>query len=135
MKIAVLSDIHSNYYAFQACVSHALTMKVDGFLFLGDYVSDCAYPQKTMKLSWDVELIQLDYDKHYVVKELRDSGLQEAARIWAKLVEETILTGIDRSWDCLHLALKKSYLEEGTADWSALKEKYWEEAALEMGII
>jgi len=46
MKIAVLSDIHSNYHAFSACVNYALEKEIANFLFLGDYVSDCAYPQK-----------------------------------------------------------------------------------------
>ena len=49
MKLAVLSDIHSNYYAFRACLEQAVEMKADGIVFLGDYVSDCAYPHKTME--------------------------------------------------------------------------------------
>jgi predicted phosphodiesterase len=55
MKIAVLSDIHSNSHALQACVNYALARDVKHFLFLGDYVSDCAYPQKTMKILYDLK--------------------------------------------------------------------------------
>lgn len=286
MKIAVFSDIHSNYHAFKACVDYTLERGIKHFLFLGDYVSDCAYPQKTMNLlyelrdqypcwfikgnreeyllnhrdgskdgwtspssasgslvytfenltnedffffenlkisghmciegfpnfmfchgsmentrgdlrfgrenaaltlenmethmlvcghthqqgiyeykgkkivnvgsvgipwnhngnaqfgilygnsdNWDVELIQLSYDKLAAVNELYESKLNEKANIWVKLVEETLLTGIDRSRDCLHKALKKCEEREGVAKWSNLSEIYWEEAAKEMGYI
>lgn len=286
MKIAVLSDIHSNYNAFKTCVEYALEKGAEHFLFLGDYVSDCAYPQKTMILlyelmdkyqcwfirgnredyllqhrnlgndnwkipssasgsllytyenltekdfsffenldisgrisvngypdflfchgslensrgdlrfesenadktlnsieldllvcghthqqgiyeynnkkivnvgsvgvpwdfqgdaqfgilhgrkgGWDIELLQLNYDKMKTVRELYESKLNEKANIWVKLVEETLLTGIDRSTDCLLKALHKCEEKEGTAEWSTLSETYWEEAAKEMGYI
>lgn len=285
MKVAVLSDIHSNYNAFQQCVNYALERNVTSFLFLGDYVSDCAYPQKTMNLlyylkdnykcsfikgnreeyllkhknekndgwkipssatgsllytfenlseedfdffnsldisghmsiqgfpdfwychgsmedtrgdlrfgsknanvtlesmtadilvcghthqqgvyeykgkkiinvgsvgvpwfyqghaqfailhgnsdRWDIELIQLDYDKKQAVKELYESQLNKKANIWVKLVEETLLTGVDQSKECLKLALKKCEEKEGNAIWSKLSEKYWEEASKELDI-
>lgn len=50
MKIAVMSDIHGNYHALKRCVDYVLERKIDRFLFLGDYVSDCAYPRETMEL-------------------------------------------------------------------------------------
>lgn len=50
MQIAVMSDIHSNHAALRVCVDHALSLGADQFLFLGDYVSDCAYPEKTLSL-------------------------------------------------------------------------------------
>lgn len=284
MKIAVLSDIHSNYNAFKACVDYAFKENVYHFLFLGDYVSDCAYPQKTMRLlydlkenytcwfikgnreeyllkhkegyedgwrspssasgsllytyenltetdlnffekldisghislegypeflychgsmqetrgdlkfggknaketlenmtvdmilcghthlqgiyeqngkkivnvgsvgipwkyhgkaqfgilngfsdKWEIELIQIDYDKEQSVLELYESNLNEKANIWVKLVEETLLTGIDRSRECLTIALEKCKAKEGQAEWSSLSENYWEEAARAMG--
>ncbi len=54
MKIAVLGDIHSNHTALATCIAHALERDVDEFLFLGDYISDCAYPQKTMQIVYDM---------------------------------------------------------------------------------
>ena len=50
MKIAVLSDIHGNYIALQKCVDYALSRGIDTFIFLGDYVGELAYPQKTMEI-------------------------------------------------------------------------------------
>lgn len=48
-KIAVLADIHSNGPALKSCIAHALQKGADTFLFLGDYLGDLAYPQKTLQ--------------------------------------------------------------------------------------
>jgi predicted phosphodiesterase len=55
MKIGVISDIHSNYHGLKACVDHGIKEGADRFLFLGDYVSDCGYPQKTMNLLYELK--------------------------------------------------------------------------------
>lgn len=54
-KVAVLSDIHSNYYAFKACVDDAAKQGADCFVFLGDYVSGLADTEKTMKLVYEIQ--------------------------------------------------------------------------------
>ena len=48
--MAVMSDIHGNYIALQKCIDYALNRDVDTFIFLGDYVGELAYPQKTMEI-------------------------------------------------------------------------------------
>lgn len=55
MKLAVIGDIHSNHIALETCIFHALERNVDEFLFIGDYISDCPYPQKTMKVVYDMD--------------------------------------------------------------------------------
>lgn len=50
MKIAVLSDIHSNHIALKTCVNYALKQDIKTFIFLGDYLGELAYPQKTMSI-------------------------------------------------------------------------------------
>ena len=50
MEIAVLSDIHGNYEAFQQCLDLVLARGIHTFLFLGDYLGEFPYPQKTMEL-------------------------------------------------------------------------------------
>ena len=49
MKIAVLADIHSNFEALRTCVQYALERKADSFIFLGDYLGELAFPQRTME--------------------------------------------------------------------------------------
>lgn len=55
MKLAVIGDIHSNHTALEKCIEHALDQNADEFLFLGDYISDCPYPQKTMKIIYEMD--------------------------------------------------------------------------------
>ena len=50
MRLAVLSDIHSNYIALQACLDYLDKYKVDKILFLGDLISDCPKPELTLQL-------------------------------------------------------------------------------------
>lgn len=55
MRVAVLSDIHSNYYAFKACYEDAVKCGAEMFIFLGDYVSDLSEPQRTMDLVYEIQ--------------------------------------------------------------------------------
>ena len=55
MEIAVLSDIHGNYVALETCVNYALARGIDKFIFLGDYLGELAYPQRTMKLLYSLK--------------------------------------------------------------------------------
>jgi len=50
MRIAAFGDIHSNHIALEACLDAVERIGVNGIAFLGDYVSDCACPQKTLSL-------------------------------------------------------------------------------------
>jgi len=54
MEIAVLSDIHGNYVALEKCITYALDRKINTFIFLGDYVGELAYPQKTMRILYEL---------------------------------------------------------------------------------
>lgn len=55
MKVAVLSDIHSNYHALKACYEDAEKRGAERFIFLGDYVSDLAQPRETMDLVYEIQ--------------------------------------------------------------------------------
>ena len=50
MDIAVFSDIHGNHTALQACFDKSVSKGITNFLLLGDYVTDCPNPQKTMEM-------------------------------------------------------------------------------------
>lgn len=50
MRLAVLSDIHSNNIAFEACINDIEKSNIDGICLLGDYISDCPDPQATISL-------------------------------------------------------------------------------------
>ena len=50
MRIAVFSDIHANRAALEAVLAHSAAVRPDWYVFLGDYVTDCPYPHKTVQL-------------------------------------------------------------------------------------
>lgn len=50
MKIAVLGDIHSNFAALEACLEYIEKEHIENIAFLGDFISDCPSPQKTLSL-------------------------------------------------------------------------------------
>ena len=49
-RIVVISDIHSNYAAFESAFNTIEKINPDGIIFLGDYVTDFPYPQRTMEI-------------------------------------------------------------------------------------
>ena len=53
MKIGVISDIHSNIIAFQACVDYLEKEKCDEYFLLGDYVSDTPYTRETLDFLYE----------------------------------------------------------------------------------
>ena len=55
MEIAVLSDIHGNYIALEKCMNYALKRNIDTFLFLGDYVGELPYPERAMKMLYEIK--------------------------------------------------------------------------------
>lgn len=54
MDIAVFSDVHGNYIALKRCLEYALSCNINTFFFLGDYVGELAYPERTMKILYEV---------------------------------------------------------------------------------
>lgn len=55
MKLAVIGDIHSNHMALKRCIEHAFSQNAEEFIFLGDYISDCPYPHKTMQIIYEMK--------------------------------------------------------------------------------
>lgn len=55
MKLAILSDIHGNYVALKTCMNYALEKGIINFIFLGDYIGELAYPERAMKMIYDIK--------------------------------------------------------------------------------
>lgn len=53
-RLAVISDIHGNYMALEAFLEYLRKHPVDGILCLGDYVTDSPYPERTMRLIYEM---------------------------------------------------------------------------------
>lgn len=75
MRLAVLSDIHSNYHAFRVCADWIYENAIDGILFAGDYVSDCPYPRRTLEL---IEELREKYHTWFVRGNREDTVLEKS---------------------------------------------------------
>lgn len=49
MRLAILSDIHANFFALRRAIEHAEDQNVDGYLILGDIVGYLGMPFETVK--------------------------------------------------------------------------------------
>ena len=71
MDIAIFSDVHSNHVALQACIDYCMKKGITNYILLGDYVSDCPNPQKTMELIYVLK----QYFNCYIVRGNREDYL------------------------------------------------------------
>lgn len=78
MDIAVIADIHSNYIALEHCMNHALKRGIRTFIFLGDYIGEMAYPERTMarldryRRKYDCRFIRGNKEKYWL--DYRNNG-------------------------------------------------------------
>ena len=68
MRLAVLSDIHSNNVAFKACIEDINESFIDGICLIVDYISDCPDPQATISL---IKELQRNY-RVWIIKGNRE---------------------------------------------------------------
>ncbi len=76
MKIAFLSDIHSNHHALEVCFDYIEKNNIDITVFMGDYVSDFPYPMKTLEM---IRQFSLCY-KSYFIKGNREEYLFDSLK-------------------------------------------------------
>lgn len=50
-----MADIHSNSEALKTCIHESRNRAVDEFIFLGDYIGDMAFSQRTLELLKQIE--------------------------------------------------------------------------------
>lgn len=85
MRFAVLSDIHSNYAALRAVIADAESRQPDYWLFLGDYVTDCPYPHRTVEFLRDFsQNYLLSYDTRQP-RGLHDKSAESPAGVGIRL--------------------------------------------------
>ena len=57
MRYIVISDIHGNWAALEAAVKMLPSLSPDGILFLGDYITDGADPQRIIRTLHQIECV------------------------------------------------------------------------------
>ena len=63
MTAAVLADIHGNYVALNACLKEAYSRHITTFIFLGDYIGELPYPERTMEILYE---LQSNYQCYFI---------------------------------------------------------------------
>ena len=53
MKIGIISDVHSNIVALEACIEYMESVSCDEYFFLGDFIADTPYTRETMDFIYD----------------------------------------------------------------------------------
>lgn len=84
-KIALISDIHSNHNAFTAVINDALSKGVEGFIFLGDYVTDFPDARETLDLLYKIK----EEFPCFIIRGNRERYLLEAQRGEIELAKGT----------------------------------------------
>lgn len=98
MRVALLSDIHANLEAFEACLAHAATRGVDGYALLGDFVgygADAVAVVETVMRMAAEGAIALK-GNHDAAIERSESYFNEPARAALDWARETLDAGQQR---------------------------------------
>lgn len=99
MDIAVLSDIHGNYIALQRCLEYALSCNINTFFFLGDYIGELAYPERTMQILYD---FNNRYNCHFIKGNKEDYWLEYRASDEKRWMDRNSTTGsLLYAYNCL----------------------------------
>lgn len=89
MKLALLSDLHANLHAFEACLAHAEAAGANRYAILGDIVGYGAYPrevvQRVMTLAAQgAMLVKGNHDHYATAPLLQDSSMGHTGAPWTQ---------------------------------------------------
>jgi|GEM_PF-145086 len=90
IDVAVMTDIHGNFEAFQTCVRYVLERNIRNFIFLGDYVGEFSFPQRTMTLLYE---LRKNYSCTFIKGNKEDYWLDSAKPIEQKWKKYDSTTG------------------------------------------
>ena len=105
VKIAVLSDIHSNYEAFKTCVDYMEEQGVSEYILLGDYVSDTAQARETMDFLYElistrkVSLVRGNREEYFLNQRKIQLGQEEGLKWQANSASGNLLYTYERLED------------------------------------
>lgn len=108
----------------------------------GIAISDFGFAQCMMledfedngRIEWKPTFLKIPYDNKKVAEDIRKSGLLEKAPWFINSNIQILLTGTDHSAELVRLASHKAKENDKEAIWPRIDEKYFEEAAKELGV-
>lgn len=86
------------------------------------------------RMKWKPVFLRIPYDNKQVVQDMHTSGLLQKAPWFINSNILTLLTGNDRSYKMVDLALKLAKKDCEFVEWPFIDDKYFEEAANELDI-
>lgn len=104
MRVAVISDIHSNYKALEAFLAYIEDCRVDAVIGLGDYVTDCPYPERTLSLLHEMEkkypchLLRGNREEYLLDNRRQDQGWHISSPNGALYYTYRHMSGADLDW-------------------------------------
>ena len=104
MKVAVISDIHSNYKALEAFLSYIEGCPVDAIIGLGDYVTDGPYPERTLSMLYEMEkkyschLLRGNREEYLLDNRKQDQGWHMHSPSGALYYTDQHMTRADLDW-------------------------------------
>lgn len=107
MRFALLSDIHSNLQALDACIEHARLQQAERFMFLGDLVGYGANPSEVVDrivqmTAEGAEVLKGNHDAMAVTPPASSTTIGDATALWT----HNQLSDAQRSWlDALPMTL------------------------------
>ena len=121
-------EYHGKHYYNSGCVGIA--------------INDCGFAQcmiledvtRNGKTEWKPTFLKISYDNKKVVDDIRSSGLLDKAPWFINSNIQILLTGIDYSAELVAVASAKAAKVDKDATWPRIDEKYFEEAAKEVGV-
>lgn len=121
-------EYHGKHYYNSGCVGIA--------------INDCGFAQcmiledvtESGKTAWKPTFLKISYNNRKVVEDIRKSGLLDKAPWFINSNIQILLAGIDHSAEMVIAASKKATETDKEAAWPRIDEKYFEEAAGEVGV-
>ena len=113
MKLAVISDLHGNYYALAKVLAFLRSQEIDGIIGLGDFVTDGPFPQRMMRVLREMQ----EEFPCYLVRGNREEYLLENIRHpqnWKAGSSTSGLFGIlpDRIWNFSNICRQTVFWSE-----------------------
>lgn len=101
MRVAVISDIHSNFKAFEAFLAYIEEHQVDAIIGLGDYVTDMPYPGRTLDMLYSLMkkypcyILRGNREEYLLAHDKKDQGWHISSPSGALLYTYENITGED----------------------------------------
>jgi len=142
MRIAVLSDIHSNYYALERVLDHARQSGVDRYWLLGDLVGYDPHPVECMRWFKDnyqrIDWVMGNHDAMLLAWTLREQNKHKAgnnnqirqdnALAFKELAEVEGISGRKEQIARINDAIPALLLNKKTLETNPEMDRFWQSA-------